>query len=665
MQKIKSFIRDNKEIVASSILMLFFTVLSALLPSGFVFPAFLFLFLVFMGYMAYRFFAKHKHLPKSSEAALSTLTVDVLMQLPYPVLMVGDDDSVIWYNKPFAEIKELSPVKYGQSIKGVFGGALCYSVLKNREEEIILDADDKSYSLYATEVSSYGKRYLLTLWNDRTALRDVQQLLKMRNVVVGYAAIDNAAEVSSYLQEQYRSMVAKAYAEVYNWVGEMHGIMREYDRDKYMIFVDEENFSPNIAKKFDILDKVNTAVAGDSNRLTMSMSFAVMEGSLAEKESAAKDALEYAFQRGGAQIIVKSKDGNLSFGGQSRAVEKTTKIKSRVTADRLKELISVSSNVLVMGHKNVDFDAIAAAIAAARLALFMEKRVNIVVNPDDNALSVALPLIADLHEYDHVFVDCSRGQELLSPSTLVIVVDASNPKIFESSAIYDNAENVAIIDHHVQTSEFESQPKLQYIDPTASSASELMCEILEQAIPRSALNAGEAELLLAGILLDTQKFTRNTGVRTFGAAMYLRPDAKMLKHAQSIFKPDIQEYTKQAVFQKNTILFRDCIGISFYEDDALPENRIMASISAESMLSIATVKAAFALCTIDDDVHISARSDGSINVAKIAESLGGGGRFEAAAVVMKEVSMKDAMTELRKAIDDYWDENNITGGTAQ
>lgn len=665
MQKIKSFIRDNKEIVASSILMLFFTVLSAFLPSAWVFPAFLVLFLVFMGYIVYRFFAKHKHLPASSEAALSSLTVDVLMQLPYPVLMVGDDDSVIWYNKAFTDIKELSAIKYGQSLKGVMGGAFCYSVLKNNKNELVFDVEGKSYSLYAADVSAYGKRYLLTIWNDRTALRDVQKLLKMRNVVVGYAAIDNAAEVASHLQEQYRSMVAKAYTEVYNWVSEMHGIMREYDRDKYMIFVDEENFGPNIAKKFDVLDRINTAVAGDSNRLTMSMSFAVMEGSLAEKESAAKDALEYAFQRGGAQIIVKSKDGNLSFGGQSRAVEKTTKIKSRVTADRLKELISNSSNVLIMGHKNIDFDAIAAACAAARLALTMEKQVNIVVNPDDNALTVALPLIEELRDYDHVFVDCSRGQELLSPMTLVIVVDASNPKIFETSDIYENAQNVAIIDHHVQTSEFVTQPKLQYIDPTASSTSELMCEILEQAIPRSALNSGEAELLLAGILLDTQRFTRNTGVRTFGAAMYLRPDAKMLQHAQSLFKPGIQEYTKQAVFQKNAIVFRECIGISYYEDDALSENRIMASIAAESMLSIASVKAAFALCTINEDIHISARSDGSINVAKIAERLGGGGRFEAAAVVMQGVSIKEAMTELRKAIDEYWEEKNSTGGSAQ
>ena len=665
MQKIKSFLKENKELAASAVLMLLFAVMAAFVPSRWVFPVYLGLFVLYLGFVLYRFFAKHKHLPKSTDIALSTLTVDVLMQLPSPVLMVDDADSVIWYNKAFTEVKELSGIKYGQSIKDVMGGALCYSVIKGGKREITLDASGRSYSLYAADVSSLGKKYLLTIWNDISALHEVQRLLKMRNVVVGYAAIDNSAEVSSYLQDRYRSLVAKAYTEVYNWVGEMHGIMREYDRDKYMIFVDEENFEPNITKKFDVLDRVNAAVAGDGERLTMSTSFAVMEGSLAEKESAAKDALDYAFQRGGAQIIVKTKDGNLSFGGQSRAVEKTTKRKSRVTADRLKQLISGSSNVLIMGHKNADFDAIASEIAAARLAITLEKPVNVIVNPGDGALPAALGLISDLREYDHVFVDSARGQELLSPNTLVIVADASNPKIFESADIYENASSVAIIDHHVQTSEFETQPKLQYIDPTASSASELMCEVLEQAIPRSALKPGEAELLLAGILLDTQKFTRNTGVRTFGAAMYLRPDAKMLKHAQSLFKPDIQEYTKQAVFQKNTIVFRDCIGISHYEDDALPENRIMASIAAESMLNIASVKAAFALCTIGGDVHISARSDGSINVAKIAESLGGGGRFEAAAAALGGESMKDAMAKLRKAIDEYMDEKNTAGGTQQ
>lgn len=665
MQKIVSFIKANIEVVVCAVLMLAFVVLSALLPSAWIFPTGLVLLLLLLGYLTYSVLIKHKRLPASTEAALSTLTVDALMQLPYPVLMIYSDDTVAWYNRAFSNIKEFADIKYGQNIRSIKGGALSYSVLKNQKNEFVFETEGKSYVLHIASVATYDKQYLLTIWNDQTPFIELQKLLKMRNVVIGYAAIDNAAEVSSYIQEHYRSMVAKAYTEVYNWVSDMHGIMREYDRDKYIIIIDEENFTPNIAKKFDILDRVNSAIAGNSNRLTMSMSFAVVEGSLAEKEAAAKDALEYAFQRGGAQVIVKNKDGNLSFGGQSRAVEKTTKIKSRVTAERLNELITNSDNVLIMGHKNIDFDAIAAACGVARLVMSLETKVNIIVNPDDSALQTVMPLIKPLKEYDHVFIDRSRGQELLMPSTLVVVVDASNPKIFEAFDVYENAQSIAIIDHHVQTSEFDVQPKLQYIDPTASSASELVCEILEQAIPRNALKQAEAELLLAGILLDTQKFTRNTGVRTFGAAMYLRPDAKMLQHAQGVFKPHIHEYTKQAVFQKNTIIFHDCIAISFYDDDEMQENRVMASVAAESMLSIVQVKAAFAICTIGKDIHISARSDGSINVAKITERLGGGGRFEAAAAVLKETDIKSAMMELRNAIDEYFEDNMNTGGVTQ
>lgn len=665
MQKIISFIKSNLETVVCALALLVVAALVAFLPSEWLLLAVFAVVLLLFGYLIYRFLIKHRHLPASTEAALSTLTVDALMQLPYPVLVIYSDDTVAWYNRAFAAIKDLSDVRYGKNMRNIKGGALSYSVLKNKKEDFVFETEGKSYVLHTAFVSTYEKQYLLTIWNDQTSLIELQKLLKMKNVVIGYAAIDNAAEVASYLQEHYRSKVAKAYTEVYNWVNDMHGIMREYDRDKYIIIVDEENFNPNITKKFDILDRINSAISGDSNRLTMSMSFAVIEGSLSDKEAAAKDALEYAFQRGGAQIIVKSKDGNLSFGGQSRAVEKTTKIKSRVTADRLKELISSSSNVLIMGHKNIDFDAIAAACGVARLGFSLEKKVNIVVNPGDVALQTALPLINHLKEYDHVFIDRSRAQELLSPLTLVVIVDASNPKIFEVYDVYENAQSIAIIDHHVQTNEFEVQPTLQYIDPTASSASELVCEILEQAIPRNSLNQAEAELLLAGILLDTQKFTRNTGVRTFGAAMYLRPDAKMLQHAQGVFKPHIHEYTKQAVFQKNTIIFHDCIGISFYDDDDMQENRVMASVAAESMLSIVKVKAAFAICTIGKDVHISARSDGSINVAKITESLGGGGRFEAAAAVLKETDIKAAMTDLRNAIDEYFEENFTTGGSTQ
>lgn len=662
MRKLKSFIVNKKEIVVLNSVLLLITISIAFLSKSTLFFVCLALFVFSFAYTVYDYIVRFKFFPAGAEDSLAKFTVNAFMDLTQPVLMISSDDSTTWYNNAFSSIKEVASIKSSQSVKGVFGGALCYSAIKNKNSDFSIKIGEKYYTIHSTGFISSGRSYILTVWSDTTLQYEAEKTLKMKNVVVGYATVDNAGDVASYLQEQYRSMIAKAYSELYSWVIGMNGIIREYDRDKYVIFVDEENFTPNISKKFDILDRIDNAVSGNSDRLTLSMGFVVMDGTLAEKEAGAREALEYAFQRGGAQIIVKGRDGNVSFGGQNRASAKTTKIKSRVTADKLKALIQESSNVIIMGHKNIDVDAIASACAVARLTMTLNKQVNIVVNVNDVALESSLAFIEGLSEYDNVFVDHVRGQELLSPKSLVVIVDASNPKIFECSDIYYNAQNIAIIDHHVQTTEFESTPTLQYIDPTASSASELMCEILEQAIPRSALNASEAELLLAGILLDTQRFTRNTGVRTFGATMYLRTDNKMMLRARSLFKPSINEYIKLSSFRKNAIVFREVVGISHYEDDNLPENRIIASMAAEDMLEINKVKASFALCTIGDDVHISGRSDGSFNVAKVLEYLNGGGRFEAAATVLKATSVKEAMEKLREAIDICWSDKFTTGG---
>ena len=664
MKRLKFFIKENKDACIAMSVMLLLTAVCFIVSYHSLALVMLVASVLYGGYVYYRFNVKYRRIPVDSEDALASLTIDLLTKINFPIVMVAPDDSVVWYNKAFSDNKEyFGTVKYGQNSKELCGGAFTHSVLKKNKDKYDIKTGGKVFTVYPAEVPGMGVNYCIAMLSDASDKANLEKLLKNRNLVVGYAAVDNAAEVSSYLQEGYRSTVAKAYNELSAWVSGMNGIVREYDRDKYIIFVNDEDFAPNISKKFDILEKINNTVAGDSNRLTLSMSFARIDGTLVEKEAAASSALDYAFQRGGAQVIVKTETGSTSYGGQIKAIERTTKIKSRVTADKLKELMLAASNVIVMGHKNIDVDAIAAACATARFAMELQKKVNVVVNADDAALESALALLDGLDEYDNVFVDRVRGQELLGPDTLVVVVDVSNPLIFEAVDIYKNARNVAIIDHHVQTNEFEVTPLLQYIDPTASSCSELMCEILEQAFQRTALKTGEAELLYAGIMLDTQRLTRNMGVRTFGAAMYLRLDAKMLSKAQGLFKPDIKEYTKQAVFRKNTSIYKDSIGISYYDGDSLPENHVMASIAADGMLDISNVRASFALCTVGSNVHVSGRSDGSINVALILEKLGGGGRFEAAATVLKDTTVENAMEQLRSAIDKHFEEKN-SGGNA-
>ncbi len=663
MQKIKKFVLDN--LMYLSFAAAFFVIgFIAFMPGSAPIIAGVFSFLGLIAVIIVIAYRQHATIPPKSVEGLNSLTADLLMKLNSPVLLVANDGSIIWYNKAFSEIGEETGAKYGQNISSFFGGALTISAGKNKNDDVNIDVGEKSYSVHHIGVSSSGDSMTIFVWSDVTEERNLKEMIQKKNLIVGYAAIDNAAEVTPFLQEKFRKLVAKAYTELYNWVSDMNGILREYDRDKYIILLDYENFFPNIGKKFDILDRINNAVSGENARLTISMSFANVSGSLSERDNVAKDALDYAFQRGGAQVIVKNEEGSLSFGGKSRAVEKTTKIKSRVTADRLMFLISQSSNVLVMGHKNIDLDAMASACAVARLAMEMNKEVNIIVNDKDLTVQQTYKLFESLEEYENVFIDCSVGQEKLVPETLVVIVDANNEKIFESFDIYYNAQTVAILDHHVQTNEFSIAPALQYIDPTASSASELMCEILEQAIQRKSLKNPEAELLFAGILLDTQKLTRNTGVRTFGAAMYLRPDADMMNDAQSFFKTALSEYTKQAVYQTNTAIIKSGYAVSYYDEDNNQENRVMASIAADKMLSISSVRASFAIAPIGEDVHISGRSDGSINVSKILEILGGGGRFDAAATVIQNTTVKNARKVLTDAIEKYNNELSNTGGNS-
>ncbi len=667
MQKLKSFIVNKTEIVAAVFALALICVLVAFASNAVLFAVSFVLFVSFFVYAVYYYVVKYRFFPAGEGENLLEFSVDSLMSLSAPVLMINSNDDIAWHNDAFDAIKKDIGLKNGKSVQGVLGGALCYSTIKNNGGTLAVKFGDKHYELNGVSFSLKGSSYYLSFWKDVTKQFNAEDALKKKNVVIGYAAVDSADDVVSYQQSQYRTAIAVAYAELHTWVSGMKGVIREYDRDKYVIFVDEENFMPNIGTKFDILDRIENALAalqGQNIRLTFSMGFALVDGTLAEKEADAREALDYAFQRGGAQVIVRTRNANSSYGGQSRASAKTSKTKSRVTAERLKDLIEESSNVIIMGHKNIDVDAFASACAVARFAMLLEKPVNIVVNPNDGALEQFLPFLAELREYDNIFVDNVRGQELMSPKALVVIVDASNPKVFESDEIFKNATNLAIIDHHVQTKEFETQPTLHYIDPTASSASELMCEIIESVVSRgSGLKNPEKELLLAGILLDTQRFTRNTGVRTFGATMFLRPDDEMMLRARSLFKPTIDEYVKLSQFQKNAEMFLDVVGISYFDGDGVAENRIYASMAADNMLEVEGVKAAFAIATIGEDVHISGRSDGSLNVAKVLEHLGGGGRFDAAATLMKNTAAKDAKDSLKEAIEIIWNEKNTTGGT--
>ncbi|MBQ9746014.1 MAG: DHH family phosphoesterase [Clostridia bacterium] len=437
----------------------------------------------------------------------------------------------------------------------------------------------------------------------------------------------------------------------------MGGFVREYGSNRFMCVFEAQQFAVLEADKFSLLDEIREIRLGETTlSVTISMGIAKIEGTLLEKERAAQAALDMALQRGGDQVVVKAKDGVEFYGGKTKAVQKRTRVRSRVIANELVALISRSENVLIMGHSFPDADSFASSVAVARVAKFCGTDVNVVIDENDKNLRHCFRSLEDDMEYSGLFVDRAQAQDLMKTGTLVIVTDVNNMKICEAPDIVQSAQEYIVIDHHRKTSEFVKQPEIEYIEPSASSASELMAELLELILPQGTLPKPEADLLFAGMLLDTKQFTHNTGVRTFGAALYLRNEGASPLDAQALFKTDLDDFRSEAQFESNVSIYRGVVAIALNEEDTDNSlTRINAAKAADRLLSVEGIRAAFAVCSIEKVICVSARSDNTVNVQLIAEKLGGGGHFDSAGVQFRDVSIKEALIMLRAAIDEVLD----------
>ena len=434
--------------------------------------------------------------------------------------------------------------------------------------------------------------------------------------------------------------------------------MREYGNNRFMCVFEAQQFMALEADKFSLLDEIREIRLGETTlSVTISMGIAKIEGTLLEKERAAQAALDMALQRGGDQVVVKTKDGVEFYGGKTKAVQKRTKVRSRVIANELIALVSMSGNIIIMGHRFPDADSFASCVAMARIAKFCGATAHIVIDRNDRNLRNCFLSLEDNPDYNGMFVDRAQAQDLMESGTLVVVTDVNNMNICEAPDIVKSAEEYVVIDHHRKTSEFAKQPKIGYIEPSASSASELMSELLELILPQGTLPKAEADLLFAGMLLDTKQFTHNTGVRTFSAALYLRNEGASPLDAQALFKTDLEDFLSEAQFESNVQIYRNTIAIALNEADTSNSlTRVNAAKAADRLLSVEGIRAAFAVCSIDKVICISARSDGTVNVQRMAEKLGGGGHFDSAGVQLRDVTIKEAIIMLRAAIDEILDE---------
>ena len=607
---------------------------------------------------------------------------DVVARVAQPAFICDRTGKITWCNRMLVDLVGRRDLVIGASIDDVCSLSEedvkpSDETKKDGEREDADDGEqevphlatigDRLFTYEGIRVGEGERERYFVLFTDCTELEQLTQHHAAEKSVVAYIVIDNIDELQQYVQDTYSTAALRVEDIIREWVRGMSGIIKAYEKDKFVAFFNNEQLERCISRRFDVLDTVRSVRVGDGMPITVSIGISSVEGTLAERETSAQAALDMALQRGGDQAVHRSDDGDKFYGGKTKAVQKRANVRSRVVANELSSLMARTESVLIMGHRFGDFDSFGATVGIARLAMFCGVRPHIVVNRRDPNLAPCFEKLAGVDTYDSIFVDTTEGMDLIRPDTLLIVVDVNNFAHTESPELVRAARTVAIIDHHRKTAEFDRDIAVNYIEPAASSASELVSEILEQHMTSKSLLKEEAELLLAGILLDTKQFTRNTGTRTFGAALYLRGEGAIPSESNDLFRADADDLTKEARFHGNIFIYREKIAISFLEEGTDPSYRIIAAKAADRLLTLRGISASFTLVSLGKSINISGRSDGTINVQLILERLHGGGHFDMAGAQTTGMTMEETVTTLHNAIDAYFDnpEKQAKGDTEE
>lgn len=521
----------------------------------------------------------------------------------------------------------------------------------------VVTVGGSKFQIECHPLHSKGKLFYILVFHDVTQLLYITEQHHNQLTAVGYIVLDNLDEIAQYVQVSYQTEARQVEALLKGWAEQMGGILREYEKNRYVIFFSRQMLSACIKNKFEILDTVRSVTIGEDNTpITISMGVSVTGETLAQRERDALVALDMALQRGGDQVVLKNETGNYFFGGRVKSQQKRLGGHSRIIAGKLCSMISASSNVIVMGHSNPDFDSIGACIGVAALCQHLGVDVKIVTDTRCENFRACTSRLIELSSYKNMFVDGVEGLAQSSFGTLLIVVDTNNFSILEAPEIADHAFKTAVIDHHIKKQEFATEPQLSYIDPSASSACELISEILEQVLPAGTLRTEEANILMAGIMVDTKNFTRTVGTRTFAAALYLRGAGASPEYARTFFEEPFEDYRAEALFGSEARIYREQIAITSLEGGTPANSRIAAAKAADRLLTVRQVNAAFALIRVGSMVHVSARSNGSINVQLILEKIGGGGHFDMAGAAIPESGLQEAERQLLCAIDEYFED---------
>ena len=585
---------------------------------------------------------------------------------PMPMMVFNpENDDVLWANDLFTDLPGAGKDIFESRVRDVVEGFETHWILEGKSEfPGLFTWNGRRYRIFGCLSRPEGTGHMgvlaTTYWMDVTDLEHMRTTLAETRPVVAIIMIDNYEDLMSACPEGKRSAVRAAVEEKMDqWRGGSGALLMKSDRDRYLMVLDEARYEKFAAGRFSILDDVRTVQAGEGVYATLSIGVGREAADFEALYKNAGLALEMALSRGGDQAVVKDQMNFEFYGGRAKTTEKRTKVKSRVMANALGDLMDDTEHVYVMGHKYADMDTLGAAAGICAIARKRGKAARIVLDMENNSVGPMLRKLRALPEYKDVFIGGGDAFLRVQPDTLLVVVDTNRPESVESEPLLESCNRVAVIDHHRRGSSYIEKMALNFHEPYASSASELVTELLGYLLETGDLLKTEAEALLAGIVLDTKNFTNRTGGRTFEAAAYLRRAGADTQDVQRMFQSDLESMIDRYAIIRRAVLYREDLAIAAIDE---PCERVTAAKAADELLTLSGVQASFVFYPKDDGVYISARSLGEVNVQVIVEALGGGGNSTSAGGQLPGVTVEQVCQKLQEAIDKYYEKPN-QGGT--
>ena len=646
------------------IIFILLVILSYLKPNMII-PSIIF----YLAILGYTYFANNKRKSEISEQ-LQDLTLNVdsaakssLINAPFPLLILETDGNIVWRSSKF--ITEFANIDINNYISDLIID-IKDEIEKDKEQKrksIIrnIEIGNKQYKVQAefakTKKSERKKvaEYMLILYFiDETEKYELQKENENKKTCVGIIMVDNYEEVMQRVDtEQKTQLMAKVESTIYDWVNETNGILVKEDRDTYVYIFEQRYLEKLKENKFSILDSIKDIVRKDKIQLTLSIAISNEGETDKEVYKSTSAAMDVILGRGGDQAVIREDGKYQFFGGKVEEVEKRTKVKARIVAHALEELMSECEKVIIMGHVNPDIDAMGAALGVYRIATGLRKDAYILTNSESASIKAFVENIQE--DYKGVLINKEEALAKIDSETLLVVVDTHKKSYVEVPELLDKTNKIVVIDHHRRGTDFIEQSILTFQEVYASSASELVAELIQYTQNEVELPTVEAEALYAGIMMDTKNFTFKTGVRTFEAAAYLRRCGVDIIKVKKWFQSDLESYNKISEIVRKAEVIRDTIAISSYEVQEKDTSLICAK-AADELLTIGNITASFVLGTMGEKICISGRSIGDINVQIILEKLGGGGHITLAGAQLENKTIEEAKQELMEKIEEYFSE---------